>query len=647
MVKKIFLLFAMRLYPIYAKQQAHVGIKLAVWRLGHFQSFFVLCQDPSGRVQFGGLAGLDFGLKGQNRMDRSRRWLEALTPALLLVSVGAVLLVITFARHMGVDEGVWSYMGRMWNHGQPVYKATMDNKPPGIFMLFTLSYALVGPGVWLPRLMGVLCMTAAAGGIYLLGRRLHSRQAGLLAALMFGLAMGWEALDGPNAAQTESFMVLPTVFAFLILLRSHADPRCGASVNSSLGNTTNAENQAGCNVGLPVGAVEPFKKQISGHQHSHPGRIWLLLAGVLIGCAISFKQTALFSIPAWGAIYLSLAHRDGRLTLSRWRPIAWDAAAFGVGVLAGVAAFLLPVLACGVDFKDYWFGTWVLPSLPGTGNSSLSSRLDKTFHAWCQTSLVLFYLPLAAFIWRSKTLRAAGLPVVALAVWLAMEFAGSALSGYWYGHQIKQIIPVLSLIGGLGLAAAVGRATLARRAVARGRAAEQGRSANIPRATRPSGTKLHALPILFPVLMLAIAIAWFPLTMLHKAVQGPGRDLNREVGLCVRDRSDGANYVLDLSDEGGSEQILAWSDRPSPSRWFNGFFLRLPQARADLSRDISLHPPRFVIAPRWWRHKDFHWPACMEPLRPFCTRVCSHVMDEAAYDIYECLPDQPAPATQP
>jgi hypothetical protein len=570
----------------------------------------------------------------------------ALPPALLLVSVGAILVVVTFARHMGVDEGVWSYMGRMWDHGLPVYKATMDNKPPGIFMVFALSYALVGPGVWLPRLMGVLSLIAATGGIYLLGRRLHSRQAGLLAALMFGLAMGWEALDGPNAAQTESFMVLPTIFAFLILFRSHADPRCGASVNSPLGNTTNAENQAGHNIGLPVGAVEPSTKQTSGHQYSPPGRGCFFLAGVLLGCAISFKQTALFSLPAWGAVYLSLAHRDGRLTRSRWRAIAWDIAAVGAGVLAGVAAFLLPVLACGVDFKDYWFGTWVLPSLPGTGNPSVAGRLAKTFHTWCQTSLVLFYLPLAAFVRRSKTLRAGGLPVIAMTVWLAMEFAGSALSGYWYGHQIKQIIPVLALIGGLGLAAAVERISFV---MGGGHpwppppdaAARDGR-----RAIRRADEQ-HALQILFPALMLAIAIAWFPLTMFHKAVQGPGRDLDREVGLCVRDRSNPNDYVLDLSDEGGSEQILAWSDRPSPSRWFNGFFLRLPQASADLEHDLALHPPRFVVAPRWWRHKDFHWPACMEPFRPACKLVCTHVMDDAAYDVYELRPDQPNPATQP
>ena len=538
-------------------------------------------------------------------MDRSRRWMEALPPALLLISVGAVLLVVTFARHMGVDEGVWTYMGRMWAHGNPVYLATTDNKPPGIFMVFTLAYALAGPGVWLPRLLGVLSMTAATGGIYLLGRRLHTRQAGLLAALMFGLAMGWFAIDGPYAAQTESFMVLPTVFAFLILFR------CFASVKCVCGNTNNADKQGDSSVGLPVGAAEPSPRKSSG---------WFMFAGALIGCAISFKQTALFSVLAWGVMYLALARREGQLTLSGWRPIAWDVAAFGVGVLAGMAAFILPVMACGVEFKDYWFGTWVLPLLPGTGNPSLADRLIKTFHTWCQTSLVLFYLPLAAFVWRSRSLRAAGLPVVAMAAWMTLEFVGSGSSGYWYGHQIKQVMPGLALIGGLGLAAALERISPAKGG---------GRGA-----------------IRLASIIIAVAIVWMPLTMLLKAAQGSGRDLTREVGLCIRDRSNESDYVLALDTEAGF-QILAWSDRPSPCRWFNGFFLRLPQAQAELCRDLALRPPRFIIAPRWWRHKDFHWPACMKQLRPSCKIVCTHVMDEAAYDVYEFRPDQPPAATQP
>jgi hypothetical protein len=147
-------------------------------------------------------------------------------------------------------------------------------------------------------------------------------------------------------------------------------------------------------------------------------------------------------------------------------------------------------------------------------------------------------------------------------------------------------------------------------------------------------------------LIIAVALAWMPLTMFHKAVQGPGRDLTREVGLCIHDRSNQNDYVLGLDSEAGF-QILAWSDRPSPCRWFNGFFLRLPQAQAELCRDLAIRPPRFIVAPRWWRNKDFHWPACMKPLRPFCNRVCTHSMDEAAYDVYEYRPNQPPAATQP
>jgi hypothetical protein len=526
------------------------------------------------------VTGGDF--KEQTAMDRNRHWTEALLPMVLLVSVGAVLFAVTFAKNMGVDEGVWNCIGRMWAHGQPVYQTTMDNKPPGIFTVYALTHMLTGPGFWLPRLLGVISMTAATGGVYLLGRNLHSRQAGMLAALMFGLSMGWSVMDGPFAAQTESFMVLPTVFAFLILF-----------VRSS--------------------AVR--------------NRGWILLAGVLLGVALSFKQTVLFSGLSWVVVYLALMRRDGQLKFPR---VLGDLLFLAGGVLAGMAAFIVPVLACGAKFEDYWFGTWILPLLPGTGDSNIADRAARMFGTWCQTSLVLFYLPLAAFFWRARSLRAAGLPVTAMTVWMLLEFIGAGSSGFWYGHQIKQVMPAMALLGGIGLAAAIRRCV----------AGKMPASPAIP-------------PPVFWATFAVVAMIYLPWATLRHAAIGPGVDLNRRVGLAVQEHSGENDYVLNLDKDSGV-QILAWADRSSPSRWFYGFFLHLPKVQTELNRDLALHRPRLIVAPSWWHfdpvfthpRKTVSWPPCMDPLRPGCKRLCTLHVEGESYDIYECASPH-APSTMP
>ena len=375
--------------------------------------------------------------------------LRRLLVLLLLAQTCGTLVLVTFARHMGVDEGVWNYMGRMWAHGQTVYRSTMDNKPPGIFAVYTLCYAMAGPGVVLPRLLGVLSMTAAAGGVYVLGRRMHGMLAGVLAALMFNLAMGWEVLDGPNAGQTESFMVLPAIFAFVALWRatdvgapSHAPP---ALMPLPLGIRLPPKDRRAKSEGRrarrwKVSCRFALRSSLFAPRHSSTRRrgAWILLAGALVGVALSFKQTAVFTALAWLVMYASLRNGRGASANGSSARFVGEVATFAAGVFAGMAAFVTPVLWGGARFEDYWFGTWVLPLLAGTGNPSVHSRLEKTYHIWCQTSMVLFYLPLAAFVWRSRKLRASGLPVIAIAIWAGLEFIAAGSSGFWYGHQIKQ-----------------------------------------------------------------------------------------------------------------------------------------------------------------------------------------------------------------
>ena len=146
-------------------------------------------------------------------------------------------------------------------------------------------------------------------------------------------------------------------------------------------------------------------------------------------------------------------------------------------------------------------------------------------------------------------------------------------------------------------------------------------------------------------------LAWFPADMVARAGQGLDVDYTRQIGQSIRDRSGPDDYVLAMDSEAGF-QILAWSDRPSSGRWFNPFFVNVPGVRESMHHDVLDHPPRFIVAPRYWGfdpktgcHGNGAWPPCLQPLRPACRPIFSHLSNGPAYEVYEYCPAVTKPTT--
>jgi hypothetical protein len=112
--------------------------------------------------------------------------------------------------------------------------------------------------------------------------------------------------------------------------------------------------------------------------------------------------------------------------------------------------------------------------------------------------------------------------------------------------------------------------------------------------------------------LVVVLAAVLPYGTIYQALCGSGPDPDRAMGQYIRDHSAPDEGVLALDWHGF--QIHAWSDRPSPSRWFNKFFLELPQARKELARDLARRPPKFVALPAWFG--DDPWPNYMLAIQP-------------------------------
>ena len=180
---------------------------------------------------------------------------------------------------MFTDEGLWNYIAIAWlKYHLPPYIGTVENKTPGIFYLFALSYHFFGLNVWFPRLVGVVASTVTCAAIYHIGKLLFDRLAGLLALLIFALLMTTGLVDGGYTAMTETFMV--------VLLHA-GDPHAAAW----------------------RGARHGFAIYLA----------LVLLAGALLGAAIAFKQIAITTAVA-AVIWLLLSpspHKRGGVAALR------------------------------------------------------------------------------------------------------------------------------------------------------------------------------------------------------------------------------------------------------------------------------------------------------------------------------------------
>lgn len=327
---------------------------------------------------------------------------------LFVGSLTLVLLVLAafiVSPQMIFDEGLWQYIGNVWvRNGIPPYTGAVENKTPGIFMLFAVSNWLTGFNVMVPRLIGIAALLTTGGFIYRIGQKLHSRYAGIIAMLLFGFTASDYTTEGGFTTQTESFMILFSVLALFMLIRAFEASTSGA-----------------------------FLRRI-------------FITGCLLGCAIAFKQIALTTVVGLTAYYVC-SYRQKRLPFAQpWRDIPL---LFG-GIACITALSIVPLLCSGATVKDYI--TWAWEVLRQSGAPSLAFRLRQGYEAWTQPRMagLIFLTLLFVFMW--KPLRARGVVVSGLACWLLFDFLGANASGMYFRHQLKQAVPALALLAGLSMA---------------------------------------------------------------------------------------------------------------------------------------------------------------------------------------------------
>ncbi len=308
--------------------------------------------------------------------------------ALAASTVVAILLRLHFLSvPLNTDEGGFAAVARMWRQG----------------------YELYGDVAWVDRPQGLLVLFRLAG---LEGGDEAFRVLAILAALLTLAAVA-------AAAWAVAGRAAAVAAAALYAVLSPAPHLEGFTANGELLSGSLAAAAVACALWWTV------------RRH-----LWLLVAAALLaGCAPLVKQSAIDGIVVVAAAALMVADR-------RPRNIA-------IAVVAGVIPFLAAALHAATSkagVGDWWYAiVGYRSSTESVVSGDIGERLrllGNSVPPALQDLLPLIVL--APFGLRR------GRPAL-LAVWLAAGVVGFLGGGLYHPHYWIQLVPVLSVLAGIGL----------------------------------------------------------------------------------------------------------------------------------------------------------------------------------------------------
>jgi 4-amino-4-deoxy-L-arabinose transferase-like glycosyltransferase len=322
-----------------------------------------------------------------------RYWLVSLA-FLLVLLLGLPTLIVP----LYTDQALFALAARTILDGGFPYRDLWDIKPPGLYFAYVLAFLPFGEHMVSVRILDLANTAAAMIALFLLGRRLFSQRAGLLAGCLYGLTYLTRAgFDG--LGQTESFIVLPMALAVLLYRAS---------------DDTGAGRRA-------------------------------ILSGLLMGLAFSIKFSAGFYVLALPAMELMLREGPWRVS-SAIRRLSLAAAGF----LAVQAVFALYLAAGGalddfVDIQRLHVTHYAALRWAPEGESYIHF-LARTTHEYVESSQYLMVPAAAALFFGLLGQRRRETALVVLLTLAAL--AGVWSQGKFFPYHWLAMVPPLSLLAG-------------------------------------------------------------------------------------------------------------------------------------------------------------------------------------------------------
>ncbi len=138
-----------------------------------------------------------------------------------------VLLVVVlrfssfFESVIDSDESLYLLMAQSWLNGQPPYTEIWDNKPLGIYILFSIALILFGKFYISIRILACIAIISTSYLLYRVGNTIGKNGIGLLAGTLYV----FNSLEnGGMASNTEIFFTPFVTLAFYLLIYKRISP---------------------------------------------------------------------------------------------------------------------------------------------------------------------------------------------------------------------------------------------------------------------------------------------------------------------------------------------------------------------------------------------------------------------------------------
>ena len=87
----------------------------------------------------------------------------ATNPVVIAAFLAIALVVGNWYKKVGRDQGIWTYIGWAWQaKGVAPLSGAIENKPPGIYLLYAVSTRFSGVTTWFHAIAGTMALVAAA-----------------------------------------------------------------------------------------------------------------------------------------------------------------------------------------------------------------------------------------------------------------------------------------------------------------------------------------------------------------------------------------------------------------------------------------------------------------------------------------------------
>ena len=117
------------------------------------------------------------------------------------------------------DEGTYFAVAQALAHGSRLYADIWENKPPGIYLLYSSVYRLFGPSLLSIRVVAAFTALALVVLTWVIGAQVADESSALAAAVLAGLVLGVPFLEG-TTGNAELFLAAFSALAvYLVLVR--------------------------------------------------------------------------------------------------------------------------------------------------------------------------------------------------------------------------------------------------------------------------------------------------------------------------------------------------------------------------------------------------------------------------------------------